>query len=213
MTTDPRADPAVLRHRRLPRLVEAGTLCRPRPPGRNACAAITATIRMCAASWCWGWMRRRRSGGQLPLAARHDGQGLCRGPHDLWRCGARLASRAMIRRYGGGRRWREYDRLCASGTRPREGQGAPQGSMTTIRLDRRAGDGALAVGAADRGWRPLHRRASGRSSAMATWRASARRCTACATTLPTWRGHNEQTMAHAAIAYAKAIGSGAARWP
>jgi 3D-(3,5/4)-trihydroxycyclohexane-1,2-dione acylhydrolase (decyclizing) len=33
----------------------------------------------------------------------------------------------------------------------------------------------------------------------------ARRCTLTAT-LPTWRGQNEQTMAHAAIAYAKAQG-------
>jgi TPP-dependent trihydroxycyclohexane-1,2-dione (THcHDO) dehydratase len=41
---------------------------------------------------------------------------------------------------------------------------------------------------------------------MATSRAWARRCTPTATVLPTWRGQNEQTMAHAAIAYAKAHG-------
>jgi 3D-(3,5/4)-trihydroxycyclohexane-1,2-dione acylhydrolase (decyclizing) len=29
---------------------------------------------------------------------------------------------------------------------------------------------------------------------------------ACRDTMPTWRGHNEQTMAHAAIAYAKQLG-------
>ena len=52
--------------------------------------------------------------------------------------------------------------------------------------------------------RPARRRcspASGRSSATATSPASARRSTACATTLPTYRAHNEQAMAHAAIAY------------
>ena len=39
--------------------------------------------------------------------------------------------------------------------------------------------------------------------ATATWPASARLCTVSAP--PTWRGQNEQTMAHAAIAYAKTM--------
>ena len=44
----------------------------------------------------------------------------------------------------------------------------------------------------------------GPSSAMATWPLSARRCMRTASALPTYRAHNEQAMAHAAIAYGKA---------
>jgi 3D-(3,5/4)-trihydroxycyclohexane-1,2-dione acylhydrolase (decyclizing) len=43
-------------------------------------------------------------------------------------------------------------------------------------------------------------------SATATWRHSARRFTPARDILPTYRGHNEQTMAHIAIAYAKQLG-------
>ena len=46
--------------------------------------------------------------------------------------------------------------------------------------------------------------ACGRSSATATSPASARRCTGARDALPTYRAHNEQAMAHAAIAFAKA---------
>ena len=46
--------------------------------------------------------------------------------------------------------------------------------------------------------------ASGRSSATAMSPASARRCTRTRDALPTFRAHNEQAMAHAAIAFAKA---------
>jgi 3D-(3,5/4)-trihydroxycyclohexane-1,2-dione acylhydrolase (decyclizing) len=45
--------------------------------------------------------------------------------------------------------------------------------------------------------------ACSRSLGMATWPAWARRCGPSATP-PTYRAHNEQGMAHAAIAYAKA---------
>ena len=51
---------------------------------------------------------------------------------------------------------------------------------------------------------PLFAGACGRSSAMATWPASARRCMRVRDVLPTYRGQNEQGMALAAIAYAKA---------
>ena len=47
-------------------------------------------------------------------------------------------------------------------------------------------------------------RACGRSSATATWRASAKRLYRHREELPTYRAHNEQAMAHAAIAFAKA---------
>ena len=47
--------------------------------------------------------------------------------------------------------------------------------------------------------------ASGRSSGTATSPASARRCMRSRDALPTFRAHNEQAMAHAAIAFAKAI--------
>ena len=78
--------------------------------------------------------------------------------------------------------------------------------MTTIRLTAAQAMVRYLSRADDRGRRAVHRRVSGRSSATATSPGMGEALHAERDALPTWRGHNEQTMAHAAIAYAKARG-------
>ena len=77
--------------------------------------------------------------------------------------------------------------------------------MKTDPPDRRPGDGPLPRAASSTRTACPSSPAAGRSSATATSPASARRSTPTGDDFPTWRGHNEQGMAHAAIAYAKAL--------
>ena len=142
-----------------------------------------------------------RRGGAPPAR-----QGLRRRPHDLrrGRRGGFMAGEVDAGAAVETMR-RNYARLCAlwdDGPRAPQ-KGTPHDHDPT---DRRAGDGALPVGPDDRGGRSPSSPAAGRSSATATSQVWARRSTPARDALPTYRGHNEQTMAHAAIAYAKQLG-------